>query len=155
MKSKSNGRSVQRVLAMAAVIAVLGVSLGVPVEPALAAQVWAAQVVRVPRARPLELAATAIERVGQKRGTADGSKQGARQGGGGKRGIITGLKPGSGGKRGIITGLKRRGAKRGVIITGLKPGEHPGGVNRGSTLTKDLGRGQAPGARLPAVQTTR
>jgi hypothetical protein len=69
-----NRKSLNRTLVFSAALAALAVSVDVPVEPALAAQVWAAQVVRVPRARPLELAATAIERVGQKRGMGDGSK---------------------------------------------------------------------------------
>jgi hypothetical protein len=76
----SHKQPLHKTLAFAATLAALGVSVGVPVERALAAQRPGAQEDSTPRARPVELAFTLVEQPGQKPGMADGSKQGMGDG---------------------------------------------------------------------------
>ena len=76
---KSDSQSLHKTLAFAATLAALGVSVGVPVEQALAAQVPGAHEDRAARTRPLELAFTLVEQPGQKQGMADGSVKSARR----------------------------------------------------------------------------
>lgn len=116
-----NRKSLNRTLVFAATLAALGVSVGVPVEPALAAQLPGAEVVRVPRARPVELAFSLVEQPGQTQGTADSST---------RRTEIAAFEAYRVQKRGMRNGSKR-GMGDGSVRQGTRPGTSMGGPGPG------------------------
>ncbi|MGA8007286.1 MAG: hypothetical protein WCA17_14415 [Burkholderiales bacterium] len=136
--NQSHKQSLHKTLAFAATLAALGVSVGVPVERALAAQLPDAREDSTPRTRPVELAFTLVERQGQRQGMGDGSKQGM----------------GDGSKQGMGDGSVRQGAHPGgvnAIRKGSSIGAKQGKYRTGATQLKIATPGGA-GGQLPAVQ---
>jgi hypothetical protein len=148
---QSRKHSLHKTLAFAATLAVLGVSFGVPVEPAIAARRPAAREDAAPRTRPVELAFSLIEQPGQKQGFADGSKQGFGGGSGkngrtaspaAKRGIGVIAPSTDGGKQGFGDGSHTGGTRGTVTLS------HPQAPARNGSFTGPL----KSGAQVPAVQ---
>jgi hypothetical protein len=127
MKSKSDSRTVQGVLVLAAAIAALGVSVGVPVEDALAAQLPDAQGDPAPRTRAVEPAFSLIGQPGQRQGAADSSR---------RRTEIAAYELYRGQKRAMGDGSVKQGARPGASMrdpgpAGRSRSKNPGSAGRG------------------------
>ena len=131
--------TLHRTMVFAAALAALGVSVGVPVERALAAQLPDAREDSTPRARPVELAFTLLERQGRQQGMGDGSKQGMGDGS-----VKQGAHPG--GVNASQAKIERKG-RAGAVQIKARTGASQ------SKITRIPGAaGGVPAVQLPAVQ---